>query len=146
MKIWKPDTCECEIEEVYNGNEIIGGGQVLKKCAVHQSVPDQDLYGVLYANPDGENKLKNSLLKTLLGYEEVKGLGLEEAKINQDGSDGGIGLKKGLEYEWSFEGEGANRTLKWGVKGANLTQEQIDSVDECCKTKFGVDKVKNKLK
>ena len=141
MKTWKPDTCECEVEEIYNGTDIVGGGQVLKKCPAHQTVPDNDLYGVLYSNPDGENKRKNQMLRILLGYEDVKGLSLEEMKRNQDGSDGGLGLKQGIDYKWSFEGSGKDRTLKVEVKGANLSTLQKTAIKGLCDTKFGIGRV-----
>ena len=141
MKTWKPDTCECEVEEIYNGTEIVNGGQVLSKCIAHQSVSDTELYGVLYANPDGENKRKNQMLRVLLGYESVKGLGLEETKKNQDGSDAGLGLKEGIEYKWNFEGSGKDRVLQVEIKGANLTKAQKDAIKDLSDTRFGVGKV-----
>lgn len=141
MKTWKPDTCECLIEEIYNGKDIVGGGQVLEKCLAHQNVPDNELYGVLYSNPDGENKRKNQVFRILLGYESVKGLGLEEAKTDPEGNDVGLGLKKGIEYNWSFEGTGKNRVLKVDVKGASLSILQKAAIKTLCDTKFGVGKV-----
>jgi len=141
MKTWKPDTCECLVEEIYNGAEVIGGGQVLKKCIVHQGVADDELYGILYSNPDGENKRKNQVLNILLGYEAIKDLGLEEAKTNDDGSDGGLGLKNGLEYDWSFTGTGKDRILKVAIKGTTLSKVQKDSVKDLCNIKFGIGKV-----
>lgn len=141
MKTWKPDTCGCEVEEIYNGTEITGGGVVLKKCQPHASIPDDELYGVLYSNVDGENKRKNQMLRILLGHEDIKDLGLEEAKVNDDGSDNGIGLKKGIEYKWSFSGDGKDRVLNVEVKGANLLKAKKDEVKALCDTKFGSNKV-----
>ena len=141
MKTWRPDTCECLVEEIYNGTQITGGGQILKKCQAHESVPDNDLYGVLYSNIDGENKRKNQMLRILLGHEEIKDLGLEELKINSDGSSAGLGLKQGIEYKWSFEGTGANRILKVEVKGANLLKQQKDAISALSETKFGTNKI-----
>jgi hypothetical protein len=141
MKTWKPDTCDCIVEEIYQGTEIIGGGQVLRKCEDHSTISDAELYGVLYANPDGENKRKNQMLRILLGLEDVKGLGLEDVRKNADGSDAGLGLKQGVEYRWSFEGTGKNRVLKVEVKGANLLKLQKDAIKDLCDKKFGVGKV-----
>lgn len=141
MKIWKPDTCQCEVEEVYNGNEIVGGGQILKKCAAHADVADNELYGVLYANPDGENKRKNLVYRTLLGLDDVKGLGLENVKKKPDGTDDTIELKEGITYDWSFEGTGKNRKLKVQVKGANLTGQQKQAIKNSCDNRFGQNKV-----
>ncbi len=140
MKTWKPDTCECHIEEVYNGNEIVGGGQVLSKCAAHASVPDEDLYGVLYSNPDGENKVKNMMHRILLGHEEVKDLGLEKVTKNNQGVDE-VSFKEGVEYKWSFSGEGKHRKLQVEMKGINLSKAQKTLLKESADSRFGVGKV-----
>jgi hypothetical protein len=141
MKTWKPDTCECLVEEIYDGAEIVGGGAVLKKCDVHKGVPDEELYGVLYSNPDGENKRKNQMLSILLSQDSVKGLNLEETKKNEKGEDAGVGLKSGIEYVWHFEGEGSDRILKVEVKGAALTAEQKQDIVDLTETKYGNGKV-----
>lgn len=141
MKTWKPDTCNCLVEEIYNGTNIVGGGAVLKKCEDHAGVPDNELYGVLYLNPDGENKRKNQMFRILLGYEEIKDLGLEEMKKNEKGEDAGLGLKVGIDYIWSFEGTGANRVLKVEIKGANLSKIQKDAIKALSDTKFGEGKI-----
>lgn len=141
MRTWKPDTCECVIEELYNGTEIIGGGQVVKKCAAHSTVLDSELYGVLFANPDGENKMKNQIYRTLLGYDEIKNLGLEKITKDKEGRDV-IGLADGVEYNWSFEGTGKNRILNVEVKGKALTKGQKDSIKALGDQKFGAGKIK----
>ena len=140
MKTWKPDTCNCVIEEIYQGTEIVGGGQVVKKCDHHSAVADEDLYGVLYANPDGENKVKNQMYRVLLGMEDVKGLGLEKITKNKEGNDI-TELADGVEYKWSFDGVGYDRKLKVEVKGATLTKGKKDSIKAHADTKFGAGKV-----
>ena len=139
MKTWKPDTCECEVEEIYSGTTIIGGGQVLKKCVAHISVADGDLYGVLYDNPDGENKRKNQMLRILLGHEGIN-LNLQQTKINPDGSNL-IELKDGISYNWSWTGVGKDRVLNVIISGANLTTNQKNSIRTLCNTKYGTGKV-----
>lgn len=129
------------VEEIYNGTDIVGGGQVLRKCAAHSSVDDADLYGVLYSNPDGENKRKNQIHRILLGLESVKGLGLEEQKLNPDGSSAGVGLKNGIEYKWSFQGTGRNRTMRVEVRGAPLSILQKTSIASACDAVFGAGKI-----
>lgn len=157
MKTWKPDTCECHVEEIYDGSVIVGMGRVLRKCEAHRDVPDEELYGVLYANPDGENKRKNIVLRVLLGYEEIRGLGLEEMKYNPDGTEAGLGLKVGIEYRWSFSGTGKDRILQVEVRGGEnkhknailrmllgheaLTGAKKDSIRTLCNKKFGAGKV-----
>lgn len=141
---WTPDTCECTLEEEYdkdNINAVMTCSRVIKKCVAHQDILDSELYGVLYANPDGENKRKNQLHRILLGYESVKGLGLEETKINPDGSNAGLGFKNGIEYSWSFEGTGKDRVLKAEIKGASLNAAQKNAIKALANTKFGIGKV-----
>ncbi len=139
MKTWKPDTCECEVEEIYNGNQIVGGGQVLSKCSAHQSVADEDLYGVLYSNPDGENKRKNQLIRGLLGYEGFS-LNLHQNKAQADGQTI-VDFKDGVSCSWSFTGTGKDRVLQVSVVGATLTTNQKNALKNFANTKFGVGKV-----
>ena len=142
MKTWQPDTCKCVVEEIYpeNPGDPITGGQVLFKCEAHADVPDEELYGVLYANPDGENKRKNLMHRALLGHDTVKGLGLEQRKQRPDGTEV-TELKDGVEFDWSFEGQGKNRVLKVNVKGANLTSPQKAALRDLSEAKFGANKV-----
>lgn len=139
MKIWKPDTCKCIVEELYNGNEIIGGGQIINKCEAHTTVPDTDLYGVLYANPDGENKVKNTVRNILLGQDKIKNLGLEKTVSNKGSSE--IAFNDGVDYEWNFIGTGKDRKLNVEIKGASLTVNQKESIKSLCNSKFGLGKV-----
>lgn len=141
MKTWKPDTCECLVEEIYSGTTITGGGQVLNKCTAHTSVEDEDLYGVLQANFDSEGKRKNGVERILLSYDVIKDLGLEEMKKDDQGLDAGLGFKPGVKYIWSFQGTGANRTLQVEVVGGNLTLLQKTEIETLCNTKFGINKV-----
>lgn len=111
MKTWQPDTCECIVEELYEGTNIIGMGEIVRKCEAHQSVADEELYGVLYSNPDSEQKRKNGVHRELL-----------ESELGED-TPNGRDLAEGLSYEWSFEGEGKNRVLKVHIPGATAAQK-----------------------
>ncbi len=135
MKTWKPDTCGCEIEEIYDGNTITGGGQVLTKCPAHASVADEDLYGVLYANPDGENKRKNKIERLLLGYDGI------DFNLNDVGEEGEYKFKNGITLNWQFIGSGENRVLQIDVDGYTLSQAQKNQATAFCEQQFGVDKV-----
>lgn len=144
MRTWTPDTCPapgCIIEEIYDGPTITGGGVVVRKCSAHKGVPDEELYDVLL---NKENRPKNIVFRILLGHEDIKGLGLEELKTNQDGSSAGLGLKVGIEYVWEFIGDGKDRILNFEVKGAALTEQQKLDIITLCDTKFGVGKVEIK--
>lgn len=140
MNTWKPDTCECEVEEIYNGTEIIGGGQVLHKCKAHKDLQDDEVYGVLYANPDGENKRKNEIEAMLLGQRGID-FGLHEQKFNKDDEPAGVGWKKKLKYKWAFTGNGKDRVLSFEIKGANISDENRKIIQQKCQEKFGINKV-----
>lgn len=137
MKIWKPDTCNCIIEEIYNGNEILGGGAIVKKCESHKNVPDNELYGVLYSNPDGENKRKNTLYKHFL--ENNKGVISED--IEQDDGSVITKFKKGINFNWSFSGLDKDRVLEVEITGAEIQKSVKDSARSVSEGVFGVGKV-----
>lgn len=132
MKTWKPDTCKCEVEEIYSGIEIVGGGKVIFKCLAHVDIDDSDLYDILL---NKENRPKNMVYRILLGYEDIKDLELDEMK------DGSKTLKQGIEYKWRYKGIGADRKLLVEVKGASLSQDKKDAISALCETKFGKGKV-----
>lgn len=124
---WTPDTCECTIEEKHNPsdqNYKIQFSKVIKKCSVHQSISDEELYGILYDNPDGENKRKNLIHKLLL---EDDTLQLSEEKTKPNGEKY-KDFKQGISYNWSFNGNGKDRVLVVEVKGVNLKQSDKDKI------------------
>lgn len=124
MRTWSPDTCGCTVEEIYNGTDIVGMGEVIKKCAAHATVPDNELYGVLYTNPDSEQKRKNLLYKHLV-----------ETETGKDLPEGGRGLADGVKYNWSFTGKGKNRILEVFVDG--ITAKQTKDIKTHVNNQFG---------
>lgn len=137
---WIPDTCPppgCMVEEIYSGTTIIGMGQVLRKCPAHIAVPDSQLYGVLYSNPDGENKRKNRIFKEML--EKFSG-SLSELKTSADGSQT-FDWKGGVTVSWVYTGAGSARLLTITVIGVNLTNNQKNLIQNYCDTNFGIGKV-----
>jgi len=137
---WKPDTCECHVEEQYDNsieNAEMTCSKVLKKCSAHIAVADADLFGVLYSNPDGENKRKNLVHKYLL---ETDSLGLAEDVVQKDGSTIRT-LKAGVKYDWSFSGTGKDRVLNAEIKGATLAVGQKNNLKTFCDSTLGVNKV-----
>ena len=137
MKTWKPDTCDCYVEEIYSGSEITGMGQVLRKCAPHAAVADAALYGVLYSNPDGENRRKNLVWKDLLGRFVGS---LSETRTKAD-STTYLEFKSGVDVRWAYSGVGAVRVLTVTITGVNLTVPQKNAAQSFCDTRFGAGKV-----
>ena len=144
LQTWKPDTCNCKFEEEYDNEDStvpMTCTKVIEKCQIHLSIADEDLYGVIYANADGENKRKNQMHRILLGYDEIKDLGLEEVKVDENDRES-VNFKKGIKYIWSFEGDGKDRVLVVDVKGAVIDAPQKKLIQSLCNKRFGKNKVK----
>ena len=133
MRTWKPDTCDCCVEEVYSGTAITGMGVVVSKCANHAAVPDNQLYGVLHTNSDSEQKRKNKLEAFILS----QGI----AAFMQQNAEGNWEWKPGIGLTWSWTGSGANRVITIGLYGATLTAGQKTTAQNWCNTQFGAGKV-----
>ena len=113
--IWKPDTCECEIEfETWETPNAV----FPKVCDAHKDVPVEELWGVIYGNDDSDMKVKHKVLTALLEKEELADT--DERGVKQ--------LKKDIKFDWNFSGTGKERVFNFEVKGATLdvaTKEAI---------------------
>lgn len=130
---WRPDTCECVIEETHDPENAAYGvkfSAVIEKCAIHIAVSDANLYGVVYANSDGENKRKNLVDQFL---RETSALDLTVAD-----ADGSLIYKRGVVFNWSFD---ADRNLVISVAGVTLTANQQTSIRTFADANFGAGKV-----
>lgn len=99
---WRPDTCGCIIIETHDDEANTWSGVPESKCPAHASVPNQELYGVLHANPDGENKRKN----------QVHGMFLELDEYRDIDEEGNNVLIAGLQMHYEFTGSGKDRVLE----------------------------------
>ena len=132
LQTWKPDTCGCIVVENVpeTGNKTLAS--VTKKCPAHSGVLDNDLYGILYANPDGENKVKNIVMAELLDEGVTETFRLTE-KVLVNGE-----LQKkfrdGHECVCSFTGVGANRVLE--VHADLLSPQHRRALLDHCKSLF----------
>lgn len=133
---WSPDTCpfpSCVVVEQGdkdNPQTPLAFAGVVRKCSAHSLIPDAQLYGILYANPDGENKRKNLVYKQLL-----------EGNFNLDTIDPQSGakvFKNGVEFQWSFTD---TRVLQVVILGMTLTNPQKNTLQNFCDTAFGLNKV-----
>src|SRR3990167_6519310 len=100
LQIWRPDTCECVVEEEWDPDDLTIGcsfKRAISKCISHINVADTNLYGVLYSNPDGENKRKNLVHKYLI---ETDSLGFSELK-QRDGAQY-RDFRDGIDFSWSW--------------------------------------------
>lgn len=138
MKTWQPDTCPspgCIVEEIYVGSAITGMGAVVQKCAAHLGVADAALYGVLYANADGENKRKNLVEGKL--QTDLRSV-LYDAAVDEGGN---LVLKAGINVILTWSGTGSTRVLTITITGVSLTNGQKNSINNYCTATFGAGKV-----
>jgi len=132
MKTWKPSTCDCKVEEIYNGTEIVGMGQVLNKCEAHKDVSDNELYETLMK----EGHTLCDTLRILVGLD-----GSVESKAVATKISDGNALNSDVEYKWSFAGSGKNRQFQFEVVGASLTKAEKDNIKVACDDKLGLGKI-----
>lgn len=138
MKTWKPSTCECKVEEIYDGSTVVGMGQVLNKCPAHAGVADAALYATLMK----EGHQLCGVLRLVLGHEneptiEQATQQIAEAKTNPNGSSAGIGFKLGIDYVWQFTGAGDNRIFQFALSGANLNPQNKGAIKAALAKRFG---------
>jgi hypothetical protein len=136
---WKPDTCGCIIEQTHDPQDSTYGvkfSKVISRCSDHAIVPDDQLYGVIYANPGSDQKRKNLLEKYLL----ANGFNLSDATLNPDGSIT-YSWKPGIGYSWFFTGIGQDRILNLIITGVVLNGAVKNTIRTFCDTAFGPGKV-----
>src|SRR3972149_7048932 len=131
MQTWRPDTCGCYIEEIYEAGSIKGGGQIMTKCVVHATVPDAELYDTLLA----ENRIKNRVFRFLCGLDGV------DLKLSKMDPSGAVTLKDGVEDFWTFSGSGKGRQLAISVSGVTLTTTQKTAIKNFIDAQFGAGKL-----
>lgn len=120
LQTWSPDTCGCVLVERYDPDDasfIWECAEVKTKCTDHQSVPDNELYGVLHQNPDGENKRKNQARGALLEAD-----GMSEVRIDAQGN-AYTGFIGSAEMFWRWEGTGKTRKLIVRMASPGLVNE-----------------------
>ena len=115
--LWRPDTCECEIEYSWDDaqSEDIRThtiSNVLKACTAHAGETDKIVH---YNKVLDENKRKNIVLGQILENTPTA----VETVIQDDGSSIKK-LKAGKEYKWFFD---AQRNLVIDLVGFTLLEK-----------------------
>lgn len=149
---WSPDTCGCVMEyawdsESSNEDRIHTFSKMVNVCEAHKVI--------VSANPTatGHGRTYNSALE----QNQRKNLSLSHAMehlphLVEETDEGAKVLKKGVSYDFSYEGEGENRVLKIGFSGkyddgtgkkviANLANNHKNSLKALLDTKIGIGKV-----
>lgn len=116
MRTWIPDTCQCKIEELYDGPTIIGSGKILYKCSVHINVPNNQLYETIMS----ENMSKNIVHKLMLE---------DDLQLSKTLSNGSKQLADDVKYVWLFD---ADRNLQVSIEGKTLTEQQTSLLQKKC--------------
>ena len=133
MTKWETDTCHCVILEQTEKDGTVSGVPI-KKCGDHKEVPDSDLYGVLFSNPDGENRMVNAVWKVLFGenwYIDKSSV----VRVRVEPWDE-------INCNYYFNGSGKNRILHFVISGKGFTDEKKTAVELLSK-RFGTKLVVN---
>lgn len=100
---WHSPTCECVLIETHDDSRpddtAAWTGVPEKKCAIHASVPDADVYDVVLRK---ENQPSQRARAALLEIDEL-------TEMDDQGNPKFI---HGAETEFTFEGEGTDRTIR----------------------------------
>jgi len=135
--VWHPDTCtnpscimvyswDTDLPDNLRVHTFVRADRI---CSVHQSLLTESL---AYTTALGDNQRKN----------KVDGLLRDNiTSIVDTALDGTKTYKNGISFNWSFSGDGANRVLTVSISGANLTNNQKNTIQNLADTLFGVGKV-----
>lgn len=146
MKTWKPDTCKCNIEEIYDNGEPIGMGTIITKCESHKDVDDSDLYNVIIRNVDSDQKRKNQTCNDIVAQHQYTLSDQEKTLLKLlsrlNGNDNGeINIPDSVfdpdkSFSWEFD---ADRKLIVTTKG--FTNAEKNTIQDDKSAKFGSGKV-----
>jgi hypothetical protein len=134
--VWKPDTCDCEIEFEFDDavpaeSRVHTSKRIIKACSVHNTVDIADKHDH-FSTVLGENQRKNKL------HGEIMEQFPELVDLDENG---GKRLKEGINYKFTFEGEGKNRTLNVELEGADLKAADKKKIKDTSDGMFGNGKV-----
>jgi len=104
---------------------------VLDKCNIHQAVANGDLFDIVYADSDSEQKRKNGTLGQMEGNASV---GMSESYVDGEGVTRRR-LLAGISYTYSFSGTGYDRVLSVTIDGT--TTENKQALQTVCDTNYG---------
>lgn len=140
--IWRPDTCDCEIEFEFDDsvpaeNRVHTGSRVIKACPLHPQTEFTNCHDH-YSHVTDQNRRKNILLgKMLEAHPEL-------AKTLDNGARV---LREDIDYIHSYKGRGKNVTLEVEFIDTKQTpdfsfqKKHKDSIAKIAKEEFGDGKV-----
>lgn len=132
---WKPDTCDCVIDYVWNDQDpedntthVVSN---INKCAVHSTLATNN---AVWDAIKVENPRKNHAIKEILDRAPASLFDLDTDGVTRK-------FKKGIDVNFSFTGVAPNRLITINVTGVTLTTNQKNNIQTFLNNRFGVGKV-----
>ena len=131
--IWRPDTCECEIE--YD-NATFAVIKVHNKCDAHSGVKDDALYQIAHIDNQTKNNIHNDFIEEFPEFTEeipdnddsspmIRVSSLEEMESIQISAEPRPRrLKKGVKMFYVFTGKDDKRFLQVKFLGADIASQK----------------------
>ena len=133
IQTWRPDTCECVINQQYDDQAdpiVLTVHSVQNRCSQHSSLTNNtDLYDVV----NEENPRRNFAFGHILDNAPTPMYDLQE--------DGSRTFKKGITVDWAYTGTIPNRVLTITVTGITLTTNQKNAIQTKLNERFGINNV-----
>ncbi len=137
---WKPDTCTCEVEQVFDDAIVTGPREstffrIIKTGPEHSGLEGQALFDIIKRDNDTKNF---TLAEIELQYPDMK-----EQYIVPDTGEPKLRTKWGIRHEWVFDGKDADRVLQYRLIGRPQSTADKTITQAALDTKVGVGRVNN---
>lgn len=120
--------CSCIYYQLYE-NGVFSYLGVERRCPEHDDPMGEVSYNNWHENMMRHSDTQNFFMANLT------------SQLFDANESGALFLKNGIEINYNWTGLGANRILTITVTGFNLTNQQKNTIQNLCNTKFGVGKV-----
>jgi hypothetical protein len=137
---WSPDTCSCVIDYTWDSRVSEDDRKhffkdMISTCPAHKHVGDGlSIFSIVV----DENSRKNIFER--IAMQNVEKHLLDESEIDENGKPL-IKWRKGVRYEFKFEGTAPQRIVNVRVAGANFHNDFIARLQSLADKEFGIDKL-----
>ena len=131
---WSPDTCECTLRYRWDDTDPQAQVQIdviKKSCQFHSNLLPN--VPVTFACIMDENRKKNNSLQYILENAPAK---LADQFVDENGTVY-LEIKGGIVFNYRFDGTAPNRILYISFLGANLNQNEKNSIQTKLNQRFG---------